>query len=65
MPTIETPTLLSDKEVAKILGVSRSCVRMWRRLNRGPKWVQIEGTIRYSHDDLQSWIASRPQGPQQ
>jgi predicted DNA-binding transcriptional regulator AlpA len=54
--------LLNEYQVAAILGVSVATVRRWRLLRQGPKYLKIGAAVRYKHQDLDSWLASRPTG---
>ena len=55
-------TLLNEKQVAEILGVSLAAVRRWRYENRGPRFHKLGAAVRYSSEDLDSWLASCPVG---
>jgi predicted DNA-binding transcriptional regulator AlpA len=49
--------LLTDKQVAKSLNVSRAAVRRWRRVGGGPGWVRLEKRlVRYPVDELRRYI---------
>ena len=60
-------TLLTDVEVAEMLGVSISTVRRWRLFgNQGPKWIRVsKSAIRYRAEDLRAYVESRPSGGEQ
>ncbi len=52
--------LLTVKEVAEILTVTKSTLKEWRRLKKGPPFIRIgHNTIRYSDELLDNWINSR------
>jgi predicted DNA-binding transcriptional regulator AlpA len=53
---------LKENAVAEILGVSVATVRRWRLLEQGPRYIKIGASVRYSPDDLSSWLESRPSG---
>ena len=56
-------SLLNERQVAKITGMSPASVRRWRRLNQGPKWHRVGlAAIRYKHEDVSAWLESRPTG---
>jgi predicted DNA-binding transcriptional regulator AlpA len=55
-------TLLNERDVARITGMSLASVRRWRRLNRGPRWVRLGAAIRYSPKALKNWLESCPAG---
>jgi len=52
--------LLSPREVAKILGTSRSTLARWRREGKGPKYLKLgEGmfaAVRYRGSDVRAFI---------
>lgn len=54
-----TGRLLTEQEVAEILGVKRSTLIDWRYRKIGPRWVRVGRLPRYSSADLDSWIQSR------
>lgn len=52
-------TLIPDTQVATILGVSVASLRRWRAEHRGPKWIRVEGQIRYRLQDIHDYLAAR------
>ena len=57
--------LLTTPEAAEILGIKHNSLEVWRCQGRGPKYIKIEGAIRYRLSDLEDYIASRTQQPGQ
>jgi predicted DNA-binding transcriptional regulator AlpA len=55
-------TLLNERDVARITGLSVASVRRWRLLRQGPKYIKIGASVRYKSEDLSTWLASRPTG---
>jgi hypothetical protein len=53
---------LDEHFVAAFYRVSLGTVRRWRYLGRGPRYRKLGSLVRYSLEDLQSWLASRPTG---
>lgn len=47
---------------AKFYGVSVGTIRRWRSLRQGPRYRKIGSLVRYSVEDLDAWLASRPEG---
>jgi predicted DNA-binding transcriptional regulator AlpA len=52
--------LVSEAEAAKMLCVSRACLRHWRAHNGGPPWRRIgERLIRYDLAELRRWVSEQ------
>lgn len=52
--------LVDERKAATILGVSRGTLRSWRKHQRGPAWLKLEGVVRYDLAVLRAYIeASR------
>ena len=51
--------LLTDDQAAEIAGVKPKTLANWRCQGVGPRFVKIGSTIRYTPEDLQSFIKSR------
>jgi predicted DNA-binding transcriptional regulator AlpA len=54
--------LLNEHDVARITGLSVASVRRWRLHRQGPKYLKIGSAVRYTHEDVAAWLASRPTG---
>lgn len=54
--------LITDVELADLLGVGLSTLRNWRCAGRGPRFMRLGGCVRYSRDDIEAFLA---QGVQQ
>jgi predicted DNA-binding transcriptional regulator AlpA len=54
--------LLTDKEVAPILGVSVALLKRWRWCGGGPRYIKVGGpagrAVRYRKSDIEAWLAS-------
>lgn len=49
--------LLNESQAAKILCVSRACLRHWRTHDGGPPWVRVGlKLVRYNVYALRAWI---------
>jgi predicted site-specific integrase-resolvase len=48
--------LLNEKDASKMLGMSVSSLRRWRTLGSGPRFIRMNGVIRYDISDLQRFI---------
>ncbi|MGH8118338.1 MAG: helix-turn-helix transcriptional regulator [Rhodanobacteraceae bacterium] len=52
--------LLSDVELAALLGASVQTVRNWRWRGEGPRFVKLGGRmVRYRPDDVQAFIEGK------
>ena len=54
--------LLTSREVAELLRVSKPTLARWRALEQGPPFIQIEGSIRYPREAVDKWLADRTLG---
>lgn len=52
----DSDEVLTPREVAAILKVSVRTLESWRSQGRGPRWVKVEGLIRYPGRYLQSYV---------
>ena len=57
--------LLSDRDIARIMGFSVHTVRRWRFLNQGPRYLKISNLVRYRVEDVKAWLETRPTGGEQ
>ena len=49
--------LLNEAQAAKMLCLSRACLRHWRAVSEGPPWVRLgERLVRYDLSALRAWI---------
>jgi DNA-binding transcriptional MerR regulator len=55
--------LLSTKGVAQLLSIPEGTLRYWRKVGLGPTWVKLEGTIRYSQQDILEYIRRNRRTP--
>ena len=52
--------LLTESQVAPVLGVTKRCLQNWRMIGYGPKFVRLSGSaIRYRVLDTVAFIASK------
>jgi excisionase family DNA binding protein len=54
--------LLTEKEVAKQIGVSLASLRRWRLERRGPRFIKVGALVRYRPEDLEQWMETLPAG---
>lgn len=53
---LKLPTLLTSKSVSEMLSVPQGTLRYWRKVGIGPKWLKLEGSIRYDLADVLAYI---------
>jgi hypothetical protein len=57
--TIASRPLVTEHEVARLLGIKVATVRRWRWAGTGPVFRKINGTaVRYLPEDLEAFIAA-------
>jgi predicted DNA-binding transcriptional regulator AlpA len=54
--------LLTERDLARVTGLSVASVRRWRLLRQGPKYLKIGAAVRYKPEDISAWLESRPTG---
>lgn len=52
----DAPRLVSENEAAEILGISVRTLQYWRAVSKGPRFVKLEGRVRYDVADLRAYI---------
>jgi hypothetical protein len=55
---------LNDVEAAKIAHMSVQTFRNWRFQGRGPAYIKVGRSVRYSLTDLISWLEGRKISPE-
>lgn len=59
-------SLLTERDLARITGLSVASARRWRLLKHGgPKYIKIGAAVRYRPEDVSAWLESRPRGGEQ
>jgi len=51
---------LNEEEISQITGLAVSTHQKLRLKRRGPRWVRLGRSIRYSLWDVQDWLARQP-----
>ncbi len=54
--------LMKEREVADLLRISRQTLSKWRSEEKGPAFIQVGGSIRYSREAVDQWLAERTLG---
>lgn len=58
--------LLTERDGARIIGLSLSTIRRLRAQKRGPRFIRVSAaTIRYEPSAVAAFLGSRPSGGQQ
>jgi predicted DNA-binding transcriptional regulator AlpA len=52
------PDLITEKEAAKLLGLSTSWMQRKRWEGGGPCYVKFDHAVRYKPSDIEAWIES-------
>ena len=55
-------TLLNERDVARVTGLSLASIRRWRVHSQGPRYIKIGAAVRYRPEDVAAWLESRPTG---
>jgi predicted DNA-binding transcriptional regulator AlpA len=55
--------LLTTTAVADLLSVPQGTIRYWRKVGLGPSWVKLEGSIRYTEEDVLQYIERNRRTP--
>ena len=56
---------LTERDAAVALGVSRSCLRVWRHRGQGPPFLRLGRCIRYAEADLAGFLSANRFDPSQ
>jgi len=51
-------SLMRETEAARLLGLSARTLQKWRWNGRGPKFLRLNGAVRYARSDLENFVAS-------
>lgn len=54
--------LMSEKELARFLGISLSSVKRLRASGEGPPFVRIGRVVRYDPEQVRAWLREREEG---
>jgi predicted DNA-binding transcriptional regulator AlpA len=57
-------TLLNERDVARVTGMSLASVRRWRLKRQGPKFLKLNSAVRYRPEHVSEWLNSLPSGGQ-
>jgi hypothetical protein len=51
-----TSDLVNEKQAAEYLGIKPATLRAWRNQSIGPRYLKIGKCVKYSINDLQSYV---------
>jgi excisionase family DNA binding protein len=51
--------MVSQAEVAELLGVTERCIEGWRVRGGGPRYVRVGRLVRYRESDVSAWLDAR------
>ncbi len=57
------PRLLTSRMLAEMLTIPEGTLRYWRKIGVGPRWLKIEGSVRYDLADVLEYIESSRRTP--
>lgn len=55
--------LLSERQVADMLGIKPGTLNQWRVRRSGPVYVKVCRSVRYRLEDVEAWIAANRIAP--
>jgi predicted DNA-binding transcriptional regulator AlpA len=58
----DTRRMVNEHEAARLLGLSISMVRFWRRQHEGPRYRKLGRRVLYQVADIDDFIAALPAG---
>jgi len=62
MSEIHIETLLNEKQLSRLIGVSIGTLRFWRGEGKGPRYRKVGQLVRYAPSDVNQWLSRRPTG---
>lgn len=62
MSETDIETLLNEKQLARLIGVSIGTLRFWRGEGKGPRYRKVGQLVRYAPSDVNDWLSRRPAG---
>lgn len=62
MTVLDEKTLVNEARAAEILDLAKGTLTVWRHQGKGPRYVKLEGAIRYKYLDLLDYIDQQSKG---
>jgi excisionase family DNA binding protein len=54
-----TPPAITEREAAERLQMSQRTLQAWRTRGEGPRFLKLGRSVRYTEQELDSWMAAR------
>ncbi len=58
-PTTNATRLLTQRQLAEMLGVTPRSLERWRETGDGPPFLRVGGLVRYTPADVSGWLETR------
>jgi hypothetical protein len=62
MEEFRDPIVVTERQAAHLLSVSRAALRRWSREKRGPQFTRLESCIRYDLRSIESFVTQNSSG---
>jgi predicted DNA-binding transcriptional regulator AlpA len=62
MNELQVETLLNERQLSRLIGVSIGTLRLWRSGRKGPRFRKVGQLVRYAPSDVNDWLSRRPTG---
>ena len=62
MNETQIETLLNERQLSRLIGVSIGTLRFWRGEGKGPRFRKLGQMVRYAPSDVNHWLSRRPTG---
>ena len=62
MNETQIETLLNERQLSRLIGVSIGTLRFWRSEGKGPRFRKVDQLVRYAPSDVNQWFDRRPSG---
>jgi predicted DNA-binding transcriptional regulator AlpA len=50
------PILIDERQLEQLYNIRRKTAQRWRLEGRGPRFLKLEGLVRYRLSDIEIWI---------
>lgn len=62
MNETQIETLLNERQLSRLIGISIGTLRFWRGEDKGPRFRKVGQLVRYAPSDVNLWLTQRPSG---